>query len=86
MLSARWLHPLRYFHIDHKKVYADELLIRHFYKVLCILQKDVSDKHFQQFFNQLMKEKENKFGQSVLKVIIVLQLGKFTLISEKRMS
>ena len=30
----------------------------------------MSDKHFQQFFNQIMKEKENEFGQSVLKVII----------------
>ena len=31
-----------------------------------------------------MKEKENEFGQSVLKVIIVLRLGNFTLISEKK--
>ena len=58
---------------------------RHF-EDLCIPQKNLSNKHFQQFLNKIMKEKEKEdLGQRVLKAVL-LRLGNFTFISEKRIS
>ena len=84
MALIKILHLLRYFHIviDHEN-FAKSSFWSCPLKVLCIPQNNLGNKHFRQFLNHIMEEKEKDELGLVLQVIY-LWLGNFTLISGKK--